>query len=94
MTDANLHSDTYKYFLREIDVADKLELPCFVFADPRVVRTDGPHNSWHRVETGCLDLNDDILDVIKNVYYKWKQPTAPHKIFLAVDFRLWLFKNI
>ena len=50
----------YKYFIRELDFANRQGLPIIVVADPRLKRGDGQDGDWLRMET---DANECPMPV-------------------------------
>lgn len=75
----------YKYFIREIDLANKLGLPAVIVADPRVARADGPDEGWVPMETDCDRCPDEVDSAMADLWHEWRVPTDPHYIFFASD---------
>ncbi|MDQ6860647.1 MAG: toll/interleukin-1 receptor domain-containing protein [Verrucomicrobiota bacterium] len=75
----------YKYFIREIDLAAKFNLPCVVVADSRVKRTDGPDEQWLRMETDATGCPATVANALANLWDEWQTPPDPHYIFYALD---------
>jgi hypothetical protein len=75
----------YKYFLRELDIAQTLNLPTLVIADPRVQRRDGNDREWHRLHTECQACPPAITSVIDVLWHDWLKPSHAHYVFYATD---------
>jgi TIR domain len=82
---ASLQEKTYKYFLREIDLAAALDLPRLVIADPRVHRVDGPDTDWVRLSTDAKVCPADVTSRLEKLADEWRPPSAPHYLFWALD---------
>jgi TIR domain len=78
----------YKYFITEIDLAKKADLPSLVIADPRIRRSDGDDNDWIRMDTLASACPPAVQNAIEALWDRWISPPVPHQIFLAVDFDL------
>jgi hypothetical protein len=75
----------YKYFLTEIDLANKHGLPIVVVADPRVRRTDGSDQDWIRLETEATECNTPVKSSLEMLTEDWRDPPDPHYVFCALD---------
>ena len=75
----------YKYFLKEIDFAAKLELPSVIIADPRISRSDGGDERWFRMDTNANILPDPVKRSLNGLWEFWQRPSTPHKVFCAMD---------
>lgn len=75
----------YKYFLQEIDFAEKIGLPSVVIADPRIRRADGPDNHWLRMETNSEMLPDTVEHSLLSIWDTWSKPRQLHYVFCAMD---------
>jgi len=75
----------YKYFLTEIDLANKHGLPIVVVADPRVNRTDGSDQDWIRLETEATECNTQVKSSLEMLTEDWRDPPDPHYVFCALD---------
>lgn len=82
---ANAGDQPYKYFLRELDTAARLQLPSVVVADPRVRRTDGSDDSWLRMDTTSRECSREIVSALEGLYDDWRVPPAPQYVFCAMD---------
>jgi hypothetical protein len=75
----------YKYFLTELDIATKANLPTLVIADPQVHRSDGEDMTWLRMDTQALQCPNYVQNAINELWDQWIAPPHPHYIFLAID---------
>ena len=75
----------YKYFLTEIDLAERANLPTVVIADPRIHRAGGDDKDWIRMDTLASACQPDVQTAIDALWERWVTPPAPHQIFLALD---------
>jgi hypothetical protein len=75
----------YKYFLRELDLAVKTNIPVVVVADPKVSRVDGDDNNWLRMDTYESQCPKEVQSAIEDLWDQWVYPPRPHYIFLATD---------
>jgi hypothetical protein len=75
----------YKYFLTELDLAGKADLPSVIIADPRVRRTDGDDSSWLRMDTQAVSCPGEVESALGNLWDSWQTPPGPHYIFFATD---------
>jgi hypothetical protein len=82
---ASVSEKPYKYFLTELDLALKADLPTLVVADPRVRRSDGEDKSWIRLETQASDCPKEVQEAIDSLWEEWRSPPRPHDIFFAID---------
>jgi hypothetical protein len=82
---AHVDAGPYKYFLREIDYAAKLALPCVIVADPRVSREDGRDQSWRRMDTDAPNCPASVDAALRDLWENWQPPPQPQYVFLAMD---------
>jgi hypothetical protein len=76
----------YQFFLQEIDIATRLNLPTFVLADPRVRRTDGVSDSaWMRTPLDESLSTSQALTTLDNLWEEWREPPSGAFVFLATD---------
>ena len=75
----------YKYFLTEIDLAEKANLPTVVIADPRIHRAGGDGKDWIGMDTLASACPPNVQTAIDALWERWVSPPAPHQIFLALD---------
>jgi len=82
---ANASEKPYRYFLKELDIAIKLDIPHLVIADPRISRSDGDDVYWLRMETEGKNCSEQISARIEQLWSEWRHPSKPHYIFCAMD---------
>jgi hypothetical protein len=82
---ANKDDKPYKYFVREMDFAEKLALPRVIVADPKVSREDGSDQAWLRMETNATECPGLIASALQGLWEQWQTPPQPQYIFLAMD---------
>lgn len=82
---ASASEKPYNYFLTEIDLAAKAQLPSLVIADPRVHRADGDDQGWLRLDTQATECPPGIQAAINDLWDEWSTPPSPHEIFFAAD---------
>jgi len=82
---ASVNDRPYKYFLTELDLAVKANIPVVVVADPRIRRVDGEDKSWLRMDTHESQCPRDVQRAIEDLWEQWVHPPRPHYIFLATD---------
>ena len=75
----------YKYFLTELDLALKANLPVVVVADPNIHRVDGEDKSWLRMDTLASQCPKDVETAVEALWEQWVRPPHPHYIFYAID---------
>jgi TIR domain len=75
----------YKYFLSELDIAIRADLPVVFIADPRVRRVDGEDDSWLRMDTNESQCPMQVQSELEDLWEQWVSPRRPHYIFLATD---------
>jgi len=75
----------YRYFLREIEIARKANLPVVVAADPRVRAHDGSHEEWLDMKTAEIDCPSHVTSALEDLWGLWRTPPRPHFVFLATD---------
>jgi hypothetical protein len=75
----------YRYFLRELDLAERSDLPAIVVADSRVHRIDGDDKTWLRMDSGTSACPADVVEAIDSLWNVWKSPARPQYIFFATD---------
>jgi hypothetical protein len=75
----------YKYFIREIDLAEAHGLPCVIVGDPRVRRGDGTDETWLRMETDATKCPHEIEYALEFLWEEWRDPAAPQYVFCALD---------
>lgn len=85
---ASASEKPYKYFLTELDVAIKANLPTLVIGDPRVHRIDGDDQNWLRMDTAASQCPNNVQNAINDLWEQWVLPPHPHYIFLATDLAL------
>jgi TIR domain-containing protein len=78
----------YKYFLTELDIATKANIPTLVIADPRVHRTDGDDRDWLRMNVNAQECPVDVQQAIDDLWNQWIRPPHGHYIFFAADLSL------
>jgi hypothetical protein len=78
------------YMLREIEIAQRLELPYAIIAEPTIDLPDDMVASAESIlRMTAQDMHehqDDLREMAIRVDDRWKKPTQPHYIFLATDF--------
>lgn len=82
---ASASEQPYKYFLRELDLAVKQELPVVVVADPRVRRTDASDERWLRMDTDAKVCPGPVASALENLSDQWRSPPRPQYVFCAMD---------
>jgi hypothetical protein len=75
----------YRYFLRELDLAARTNLPLVVVADNRVHRIDGDDGMWLRMDSQSSACPAEVNAAIENLWSLWQRPSRPHYIFFATD---------
>ena len=75
----------YKNFLAEIKLAQELNLPMLVFADPRIKLVGGSDEAWIRVPTNSKEIAPEGERQLGSLFHSWRNPREPHFIFLATD---------
>lgn len=83
--EATADSGSYKYFIRELDLAAQLGLPTIVIADSRVKRVDGSDNHWLRMETDENECPNSVIAAIDALWDDWQKPPQPQYIFCTLD---------
>lgn len=82
---ASADSSPYKYFLRELDLATQLGVPCVVVADPRLQRVDGTDADWLRMQTDADACPSEVASALQGLWDRWRDPPRPQYIFCAMD---------
>jgi hypothetical protein len=82
---ASTNDRPYKYFLTELDVAVKADIPVVVVADPKIRRVDGEDQSWLRMDTHESRCPKDVQTAVTDLWEQWSDPPRPHYIFFAAD---------
>jgi len=82
---ANRDDKPYKYFVREMDFAEKLALPRVIVADPHVSREDGLDQARLHMETNATECPGLIASALQDLWEQWHTPPQPQYIFLAMD---------
>lgn len=75
----------YKYFVREMDIAARLELPAVIVADPRIRRVDGADTGWLRMETAATECPGPVSVSLSGLWEQWREPPVPQYVFCALD---------
>jgi TIR domain len=75
----------YKYFLEEIDFANKLGVPALVISDPRIKPSEKEANKWFELDMNSELISDELNVALENLFYDWKKPISPQYIFCAMD---------
>jgi len=75
----------YKYFVREMDIAARLELPAVIVADPRIRRADGSDTGWLRMETAATECPGPVSVNLSGLWEQWRDPPVPQFVFCAMD---------
>ena len=75
----------YKNFLAEIKLAQELNLPMLVFADPRIKLVGGSDEAWIRVPTNSKEIAPEGERQLGSLFHSWRNPREPHFVFLATD---------
>ncbi len=75
----------YKYFLREIDLANELQLPSVVIADPRIHHAGGDDQNWLTMKTEDQIIPDEVQHSLRSLWDLWREPAQPHYVFCAMD---------
>jgi len=75
----------YNYFVREMDVAARLDLPTVIVADPRIRRVDGSDAGWLRMETVATQCPAAVSVALGGLWDRWREPPAPQYVFCALD---------
>ena len=73
---ANRDDKPYKYFVREMDFAEKLALPRVIVADPHVSREDGLDQAWLHMETNATECPGLIASALQDLWEQWHTPPA------------------
>ena len=71
----------YKYFLREIALAESLNLPRILVVDPRL----NSNPDWLEMRSDTIQCPSPIEDAIDDLWESWVPPSRPHYIFYALD---------
>jgi len=82
---ASANERPYKYFITEMDVAARLNLPTVVVADPRIRRVDGSDAGWLRMETTATQCPSTVSVNLNGLWEQWREPPVPHYVFCAMD---------
>jgi hypothetical protein len=82
---ASANERPYKYFLTELDLAVKVNIPVVVVADPKIRRVDGEDKSWLRMDTLESQCPSHVQRAIEDLWEQWVHPPRPHYVFLATD---------
>jgi hypothetical protein len=82
---ASANEKPYKYFLTELDIATRANVPALMIADARIHRTDGDDRSWLRMDTNAKACPTDVLHAIDSLWEAWISPPHGHHVFLATD---------
>jgi sugar phosphate isomerase/epimerase len=82
---ANPTDSPYKYFIREIDIAQANGLPLIIICDPQVRRGDGPDETWLRMETDASECPSEVVFAFESLWDEWRNPLAPQYAFCALD---------
>jgi hypothetical protein len=83
--EARADAGPYKYFIRELDFANRQELPVIVVADPRLKRGDGQDGHWLRMETDASECPAPVVSALNALWDNWQKPSKPHYVFCAMD---------
>src|SRR5262245_43196193 len=75
----------YKYFVREMDIAARLELPAVIVADPRIRRADGSDTGGLRMETAVTECPGRVSVNLSGLWEQWRAPPVPQFVFCAMD---------
>ena len=75
----------YKYFLQEMDIAERHGIPRVIVVDPRVRRGDGAYDAWLRMPMDDAECPDDVQDALESLWDDWRGPPAPQYVFCALD---------
>jgi hypothetical protein len=75
----------YNYFLREMDVAARLDLPTVIVADPRIRRVDGSDAGWLPMETAATQCPTSVSVNLGGLWERWREPPNPQYVFCAMD---------
>ena len=75
----------YKYFVKELQAARKLELPTLTFADPKLKAMAGFESDWQNLDTDATEINTENATLIRSLHDLWRPPVLPHYVFLATD---------
>ncbi|MEM9671966.1 MAG: toll/interleukin-1 receptor domain-containing protein [Cyclobacteriaceae bacterium] len=83
--EANDGERPYKYFLKEIDYANQLQIPTLIISDPKIISVNGQKNQWLQLDTNAHEISDEIKIEIENLMDEWRKPPNPQYIFCALD---------
>jgi hypothetical protein len=83
--EANNGEKPYKYFLKEIQYATKLEIPTIIISDPKITTINGKKNHWLPLDTNANQLSNEICTEIENLIDEWRNPPNPQYVFCALD---------
>ena len=75
----------YKYFVREMDLAEANGIPRVIVSDPRVRRGDGPDEGWLQMETDTTACPLIVASALEGLWEEWIDPAAPQYVFCALD---------
>jgi hypothetical protein len=75
----------YNYFVREMDVAARMDLPSVIVSDPRIHRVDGSDAGWLRMETAATQCPALVSAKLAGLWEQWREPPAPQYVFCAMD---------
>jgi hypothetical protein len=79
------HERPYNYFVQEMDVAARFDLPTVIVADPRIRRVDGSGAGWLRMETAATQCPTLVSIKLSGLWEQWREPPGPHYVFCAMD---------
>jgi hypothetical protein len=75
----------YKYFLREIELANTIGLPSLVISDPRVRSANGSAQEWLPLGTDDKECTGEIVSAVSGLWEDWVKPPRPHHVFCALN---------
>ena len=75
----------YNYFVQEMDIAARLNLPQLVVADHRIHRVDGSDAGWLRMDTAATQCPVEVSSKLIALWDQWREPTTRQYVFCAME---------
>lgn len=81
----NADSGPYKYFIQELNFANKIGIPTIVIADPKLQQDDLAIGNWLRMDTDTQRCPSNITEELTELWDNWIEPPSKQYIFCAMD---------
>lgn len=75
----------YRYFLREVDLAAEMGLPCCVIAPEGLHRVDGDDSAWLRLPKDTIEAPEAVRSALSLLYDDWVEPTSEDTVFFSTE---------